>query len=165
MASRTHQRVALLSIKPRFSQSILRGEKLVEFRKTGLPEDIQYVLIYETAPTKRLVGWFSIDRVERAAPSTLWRRHSAHSGATRSEFLSYFAEKPHGFAIVIKSVRPLAKQLGIESAGLMQPPQSFCYIGGDTFTRLTSRSTRRSHLRPAPDIVEANRTLDPDFLC
>lgn len=47
----------LLPIKPVFVERILSGEKWYEFRKR-LPLDIERVVIYETAPTKKVVGEF-----------------------------------------------------------------------------------------------------------
>lgn len=47
----------LLPIKPVFVERILSGEKWYEFRKR-LPLGIERVVIYETAPTKKVVGEF-----------------------------------------------------------------------------------------------------------
>jgi predicted transcriptional regulator len=139
VAGKSASRVAVLSIHPRFSRSILKGEKRVEFRKFPLAGDIEHVLIYETAPTSRLVGSFKVERVERAAPATLWRRHYRHAGLRRSEFLSYFSGRDVGYAIVVREVRRLRRRLELRSVGLSRPPQSFCYVDCSSFEGLARR--------------------------
>src|SRR5205823_3356590 len=80
----------LLSLKPRFSEAIFGGQKSVELRRVPPLRDVEAVLIYETAPTSALVGWFSVDSIVRTAPAEVWEMFGSVTGLERTEFDSYF---------------------------------------------------------------------------
>ena len=57
----------LLSIKPEFVEKIFAGTKKYEFRKSLFKKSgVKYVVIYASAPIKRVVGEFEIDDTEVA---------------------------------------------------------------------------------------------------
>lgn len=93
MADRTPRRVALLSIHPRHANAILRGEKLVELRRTSVAADVAQVLIYATAPVQAVVGWFDVDGVDADSKTGIWDAHGAVAGVTRQEFRDYLDRK------------------------------------------------------------------------
>jgi predicted transcriptional regulator len=49
---------AIFSIKHRYAERIYSGHKCVELRRTALKMPIERSWIYETAPVKRVTGWF-----------------------------------------------------------------------------------------------------------
>ena len=54
----------LLSIKPEFVEKIFAGTKKYEFRKSLFKKSgVKYVVIYASAPIKRVVGEFEIDDI------------------------------------------------------------------------------------------------------
>jgi predicted transcriptional regulator len=57
-------REVVMSIKPKYAQAILDGTKKYEFRKTHPLYRVGKVYIYETAPTKAIVGWFVLLGIE-----------------------------------------------------------------------------------------------------
>ena len=56
----------LLSIKPEFVSSIFKGEKRFEYRRTIFKSPVERVVIYETSPTKKIVGEFEQNLFHRA---------------------------------------------------------------------------------------------------
>ena len=95
----------LLSIKPRYVEAILKGDKRYEFRKNIFRhKDVEYVYIYATAPVKKLVGFFKIGDIIEDHPVCLWDQLGDVSGLNEREFFSYFADNDRGFAIEIQSV-------------------------------------------------------------
>ena len=55
----------LLSIKPEFVEKIFAGTKKYEFRKSLFKKSgVKYVVIYASAPIKRVVGEFEIDDID-----------------------------------------------------------------------------------------------------
>ena len=57
----------LLSIKPEFAEKILDGTKKFEFRRrVHTRPEVKSVIIYATMPVGRVIGEFSIERIELA---------------------------------------------------------------------------------------------------
>jgi len=120
----------ILSIKPKYVQSILSGVKRYEFRKSIFSEKyVKEAYIYVTAPTKRIVGQFEIGGIIRDSPECLWDRLGPLSGMNEAEFFGYFQETRIGSAIEIKHVEIFDPQYDPkELIPGFKPPQSFCYL-------------------------------------
>lgn len=126
-------RAVLMSIRPRFAQGILAGEKTVELRRRAPrvePGDV--VVIYETSPTKAIVGWTKVEAVETAAPAALWAKVEDDAGVSRREFDEYFAGSPSATAIRLVDVMALATPIKLDAIRMrwpwLRPPQSYRYV-------------------------------------
>lgn len=120
----------LLSIKPKFAESIINGKKKYEFRKKAFSKkNIGRVYVYSTTPIKKIVGTFKINNIIADMPSTLWHRLKDDAGISEEEFFEYFKNREAGFAIEIIDVekfeKPVDPKIIIPN---FVPPQSFCYI-------------------------------------
>src|SRR5882672_10111026 len=122
-------KIALMSIRPKYAQLIVEGQKTFEFRRLCISSDVVAILIYATAPVRRLVGIASVGTIVEAAPSRLWRLIGSNGGISRRELLSYFHGRKKGFAISLRAVRRFPKPLspGKYLKGF-RPPQSFQYF-------------------------------------
>ncbi len=122
-----------MSIHPRFAEGILRGEKLVEFRRRPLGRRATHIVIYATAPTRAVVGVAEIERAESGTPSALWEAFASVAGIARSEFFEYFSGTDEGFAYVLGRVRICSAPLMLGRSGLpTRPPQAFQYLDART---------------------------------
>lgn len=121
----------LLSIKPKYVDEILNGTKKYEFRKVVFKntEERVRVFIYSSAPVKKVVASFLVEKIIQDHPQQLWERFKDFAGVQEGEFFSYFGERENGFAIKIKDLEvfatPLDPKKAIEG---FSPPQSFCYL-------------------------------------
>lgn len=119
----------LLSIKPKYADLIIDGKKKFEFRKTRFNKDkIDNVLIYSTSPVKKIIGRVTIGNILEGHPKNIWKKCHKHSGLTKEEFFTYFADKEIAYALSIEDVEHFAKPIDpyIEFDGFV-PPQSYCY--------------------------------------
>lgn len=122
----------LLSIKPKYVKSILKGEKQYEFRKAIFRNRaINRIFIYSSAPVKRIVALFEIITILEDHPAVIWDQVRYHAGINDAEFFSYFAGRERGYAIGIGNLREFDTPLNprAEIPGFV-PPQSYCYIDG-----------------------------------
>jgi predicted transcriptional regulator len=123
--------VLLLSIKPQFVQKILDGQKTVELRKVK-PQltSGDFILIYESSPTKCLIGWFEVQDIICEKPQALWKKVQGDAGITKEEFDAYYQKSRLGFAIKIQyghtTKLPLDKVR--QKWTTFHPPQSFHYL-------------------------------------
>jgi len=120
----------LLSIRPKYVEAIMKGNKRYEFRKTTFrKKDIERALIYSTAPVKKLVGYFIIGDIVEGHPNTLWDQFKEFSGLSEEEFFSYFNGSKRGFAIQIEEVEGFPNPLDpTDLFPDFTPPQSFYYL-------------------------------------
>jgi len=120
----------LLSVKPKYAEAILKGEKKYEFRKTLFKrKDVQKILIYSSSPVKRIVASFEAGEILDERPKKLWDECRHGAGIGKDEFFKYYQNKDRGYAIRIHNLRKFEepvdpKELDSEFVA----PQSFCYI-------------------------------------
>jgi len=121
----------LLSVKPEFAERIFEGTKKYEYRKTIFRrQDIDGVVVYASSPVKLVIGEFEIEEILHDDVATLWKKTEANAGISRGSFFEYFADKSHGYAIKIKTMRMYHVPLLLNHLMISTPPQSFCYLNG-----------------------------------
>ena len=116
----------LFSIKPKFVEAMERNEKHYEFRRTIFDRDrTDRVVIYSTAPVKKITGTFRVGSVIEASPSELWTRFGIVSGLSKKEFFQYYDGKSTGFAIKIEDYERFKEPIDPYDDSSFTPPQSF----------------------------------------
>ena len=118
----------LLSIKPQFVNSIFSGEKLYEYRKNRCREGVEKIIIYATAPEKKIVGEASISEVIEGAVSDVWNRTKEYSGISENIFYTYYRGKGKAVAFKLNNVVSYDVPLSLEDLGVSRAPQSFQYL-------------------------------------
>ncbi len=81
--------VILLSIKPEYTKKIFNGIKKVEFRKQKPNSPPSLVFIYESYPTKKIVGWFTVKKMLAGTPKEIWSKCKSKGGITEKKFFEY----------------------------------------------------------------------------
>ena len=80
-------RMLVLSLKPRFAEAILSGNKTIELRRVepriAVPTR---ALIYASTPTRSLIGQCVVHKVLRLPLATLWQRFGTHTALTHREY-------------------------------------------------------------------------------
>ena len=117
----------LISIKPEYVKRIFSGEKMYEYRKR-VPADVKTVVIYATAPVKKIVGEFSVDNVLSMAPEELWNKTYLQSGITQEKFFRYFHDVSIAHALSIKEVIEYESPFDLSEVKIKRAPQSWQYI-------------------------------------
>ena len=120
----------LLSIKPEHARKIFDFTKKYEFRRAiHKRADIDTVVVYASAPLKKVIGEFKIDYIIKSDIETLYNRTNKSGGISRSLFFNYFKNKKDGYAIRIKDVKRYEPSLSLEDDfKIKYPPQSFLYL-------------------------------------
>lgn len=129
----------LLSIKPKYVQTIINGKKKYEFRKKVFKrhDKIKNVYIYSTSPEKKIVAYFTIKDIIEGHPKKLWKRFEKYSGLDEKEFNLYFLDSKTGFAIEIGELTVFEKPLNPNDfISNFKAPQSFMYLDDDKLNKL-----------------------------
>jgi predicted transcriptional regulator len=120
----------LLSLKPKFAEAILAGEKTFEFRRALFRrQEIRTVVLYASSPTRKVVGEFTIDGVLSLGLDALWGATQKGGAIERGYFDQYFQGRITGHALKVKTARRYRSPLCLRADfGIHHPPQSFCYL-------------------------------------
>ncbi len=116
----------LLSIKPKFVESIIKGNKKYEYRKVIFKKDVSAVVIYKTTPFCKIIGEFEIDDILSDTPENIWKITQEFAGITQDYFNKYFYNRKIAYAIKIGDI----KQYELEPKDIIKQfkaPQSFMY--------------------------------------
>lgn len=121
----------LLSIKPRYVEEIINGNKKYEFRKKVFKkkDGVNGIYIYSSSPVKKIVGYFTFENIFEDHPRVLWENFKEFAGINEFEFFEYFKERDTGFAIEISQLELFEEPINPKSAiPNFVAPQSFRYI-------------------------------------
>jgi predicted transcriptional regulator len=120
----------LLSVKPRFADAILAGDKTFEFRRALFKrEDVRTVVLYASSPICKVVGEFALDDVLSLGIDALWGATRHGGGIDKAFFYQYFEGRTVGHALKVRRARRYRSPLCLRGDfGISHPPQSFCYV-------------------------------------
>ncbi|WP_168709047.1 ASCH domain-containing protein [Onishia niordana] len=101
----SHKKSIIISIKPRWAEKILGGDKTVELRKSFTPQhsDIETALIYASSPKSAIIGKVKIEKVKHDNITNLWNETMELSFVSKNDFSEYFSNKKSGNAIFMSS--------------------------------------------------------------
>src|SRR5574344_2833054 len=129
----------ILPINPEYVDKIIKGEKNFEYRKKIPSETINYVIIYETAPVKKIVGFAKVDYILKERPAKLWEK-TMNAGCVKKDFFfSYFQNVDYGYALKFSKVYQLKRSQTLKSIGINYIPQSFVYYDRDDINTLLKK--------------------------
>jgi predicted transcriptional regulator len=145
-----------MSIHPRYASAILSGIKTVEFRKRRLASDVRIVLMYATAPVKKVVGFFEIAEVIEDIPEAVWNEVGEYGGISRAEYEAYYLDSNKAVAFIVRCVYALEQKLPLfDLSPSLVPPQSFSYLSSDTLRCLDHRSSELEYAAPRGPVVDS----------
>jgi len=121
----------IISIKQKYADKILSGEKKIEIRKriwTKIKK-IKKAYIYVPRPVSLITGFFLIDDIFKSEIKTLWILCKDLAGMTKEEYDIYFNNHFHGYGIYTKDPKRFKKPIDpykIDSH--FRAPQNFMYV-------------------------------------
>ena len=129
MDKKKNQRIIVVSIHPNYADAIFCGNKTVEFRRNGVPESLDAIVFYATAPVQSVLGYAEVLDCVTASPAQLWRLYGGNGGISRNEFEEYYKEYKLGKCYRLgRTYRFLEPQSLAYCTVLKSPPQSFAYL-------------------------------------
>ncbi|MGI5225731.1 ASCH domain-containing protein [Actinoallomurus sp. CA-142502] len=139
-----HERALLLSLHPRFAESILRGTKSVEIRrKRPSAKPGTLVIIYATIPTGAVIGTARVVDTHTGDPCEVWSQHHADIDLSREEFYGYLSGASKASALVLSDVERLERPVSLAELRAtvpFHPPQGYRYLTPDTLRQILNGS-------------------------
>ena len=118
----------LLSIKPRFVEQILNGEKRFEYRKHVPERHVNKIIIYSSSPVCAVVGEADVAEILSGTPINIWNTTKNQSGIDAKFFFDYFDDRSVAYAYKLKNAKKYTKPKKLGDFGIKYAPQSFVYI-------------------------------------
>ena len=118
----------LLSINPEYVDKIFNGTKEYEFRKVGCKRVINKIIIYSTAPIKKVVGEATVERILSDKPDIVWEMTKKKAGINSDFFYNYYRGKHKAIAYKLGQVKEYDAPVDLDYYNVTTPPQSFIYL-------------------------------------
>lgn len=118
----------LLSIKPEYVNKILSGKKKYEFRKFHCREGIDTIVIYATAPMKKVIGEVALMSIIEGDVEYVWHKTQGFGGILEKDYKAYYKEREIAIAYQLGEVTIYDEPKRLKDLGLDYVPQSFAYI-------------------------------------
>lgn len=118
----------LLSIKPEYVEQIIEGNKKFEFRRNRPKRNVDSIVIYASAPEKKIIGEFSVKEVHKKEINELWNYTSGNQGIKYDDFKKYYEGKEEGYAYEIRKLKIYSRPKKLEELNIKFAPQSFMYL-------------------------------------
>lgn len=128
-----YDHVLFLSLRPRFADAVLSGDKTVELRRArpSAPSGT-IAVVYAATPRRAVVGICVVDNIRTGSPDAIWQRHRNEVGIVQSEYDAYFSGAEQAVAIALRDPQPLPRPIPLQRVrsvwGPSMPPQSFRYV-------------------------------------
>lgn len=127
----------LLSVKPKYAEKILDGEKKYEFRRSIFRRnDVEKVYIYSSSPVSKIVAVFKAEKILEGSPKGIWEQCQEYAGISKDDFFAYFKNSSVAFAIEIGAVDRFHEPIDPFIIENFKPPQSFYYVPASFFQDL-----------------------------
>jgi len=120
----------LLSVKPKYAEKILAGEKKYEFRRSIFRRNnINKVYIYSSSPVSKIIAAFGIEKILKDSPEIIWTLCQKSAGISKKDFFIYFKNSEAAYAIKIENVEVFENPIDpFCEFKNFKPPQSFYYF-------------------------------------
>ena len=118
----------LLSIRPEYVNKIVSGKKKYEFRKFHCREGIDTIVIYATAPMKKVIGEVTLEGIIEGDVEYVWQKTKGFRGVLKKDYEKYYQKRDIAIAYWLGEVTVYEEPMRLEDFGLHYVPQSFAYI-------------------------------------
>ncbi len=135
-------RAALISIRPEHANSIISGKKVYEYRKVLPKRDISSLVLYCTAPVKKITAVVEVKSRLVGSLAEIWNNTSHGSGISRNSYLDYYSGKQSASAFILGDVYQMESPMDLSDLpGQKTSPQSFYYLDEEDMEIISKRKT------------------------
>jgi predicted transcriptional regulator len=135
--------VIALAINPVYAHAILSGKKTVEFRRNGVPDSIQKIVIYSTKPDQKFIGYCDVTKCITGSPEKLWKDFGKYGHISHDDFMKYYKGYEVGKCYILDNPQSFKNPLSLEKCKTFSTaPQSFAYFDNNEWRNLRRRKKK-----------------------
>ena len=132
----------LISIHPEYVSSIISGKKRFEYRKVLPRRDISSLVLYCTAPVKKITAVVEVKKLLVESLSDVWDITSRGSGISHSFYLDYYSGRQNASAFVLGNVYQMESPMDLSDLpGRKTSPQLFYYLDDEDMEIISERKS------------------------
>lgn len=91
-------------------------------------ESISTIVIYSTAPDKKVIGKVEVLKVISGSPTRVWELTKFDSGISRKKYREYFKGVKTAYAYKLGKIEQFMPYKSLADYNIKTAPQSFVYI-------------------------------------
>lgn len=119
----------IISMAPKSAEALFDNpEKNVVFYKVTPANKVLRVIVYATAPVKKVVGEFDLQEIKIAATSTIWKNFSKASVISKKEYDAYYEGKEKAHAMISKKTYKYRNPKDLSDYNMSKGPSGFQYL-------------------------------------
>jgi predicted transcriptional regulator len=118
----------LLSINEEHVINILSNKKKYEYRSKVAKKKIDTIVIYCTAPIKKVVAEVEVIGIIEGKPDDVWLETKNQSGISEEFYNGYFKGRDKAYAYKLGKVKEYSVEKKLIDFGVGFAPQSFVYL-------------------------------------
>lgn len=118
----------LLPIKPEYSKKIIEKTKMYEYRKRACKRKVDKIIIYSTAPIKKVIAEVEVVDILLNDPKTLWKLTKNLAGISKDKYKKYYKNTKTAIAYKLGSVKVYDSPKELKELGINYYPQSYVYL-------------------------------------
>ena len=118
----------LMSIKPEYSEKIFSGDKKYEFRRKVSKLKVDKIIVYSSAPEKKVIGEVEVLSVVSKPINALWKLTKEFAGISFDDFNNYFFGCDIAYAYELGKVTKYRKPKNLLDFNISFSPQSYVYV-------------------------------------
>ncbi len=128
---------AIISLKPRYAELVVSGEKSVELRNRIVRLNPgTTVWIYATLPVGRIVAFAEVESIVHDEPTLIWEQFKGDICIEKTHFDSYTKDRERVSAVKLTAVRELQEAPTLDGirkvVGTFHPPQFYARLAAES---------------------------------
>jgi len=155
----------LLSIKPEYVKKILSGEKLYEYRRVIPAKPVSSIVVYASAPWRRVVCEVKVELVLMHSVGRMWLVTGDEGGISRKGFGAYFEGCVVAYAFMLGKIAKFKPALFLSDFGVKHAPQNFVYLPDEVNVKAVVDDERLLGMCTRDDYEDSDWTWACDRFC
>jgi adenylate kinase len=159
-------RAIIISIHPEHVANILSGAKVFEYRKVLPAREVSHLVLYCTAPVKKVVAVAEISGLLVGSPSKIWAETAYGSGINRKFYRDYFSGRKNASAFKLNNIYKLSDPLDLSKlTSCKVAPQSFCYLNAHDTELILKKAPSNPAISPTLIFIGGIHGVGKTTLC
>ena len=160
------KQAVLISIHPEHIDNIMSGKKVFEYRKILPKHDILFLVLYCTAPVKKITAVAEVLGRVVGSPAHVWNVTSFGSGIPRRIYHNYYSARQSASSFVLGNVYEITNPMNLSDLpGKKTPPRSFYYLSDADMKEVFNRKSANSVIPPSVFFVGGVHGVGKTTLC
>ena len=117
----------MMSIKEVYGLNLLNGKSMWEYRRRKSKINTgDKIILYATAPNKKLIGEFIVGKVLIGTPNSIWNKTKRDICYKKNEVVPYLESGNYPIAFQVSNPKKYLPEISVKNIPGFKPPMSYC---------------------------------------